>query len=475
MANPSHYSEEELDVKVDHKEQRRKRAELKALQFNVLTIVTIMMLIAVFLAVGKRPTQSFEENRDLAKCPKFTFESYLDGTFTAEFSEFYNDAVPMRSTFKGIISDFRGHLGIPYEGAELIGNVPTTQKDPTPAATEPATKPAPTENAPAGDPDATGAQEETLAETEPETTEPVENPYEEEDNGEIANNILIVKDRGIMLFGGSMSAAENYASIVNDYKTALGSDVNVYSMVAPTAVSFYLPKKFKDASNSEAENIDHINSCLNGVTPIDVIAKLDPHKQEAIYSRTDHHWQPLGAFYAAEEFASVAGVPFAPLDKYETVVKEGYVGTLYGYTGSQTLKDNPEPFIYYKPTNNITTTYYNPDMTNEREAPLMLNIDNLEASSWYLVFMGGDERITHVETDCKNGRTLFIIKDSYGNALVPCLTSSFEDIWVVDMRFFEQNIISFMKERDVTDVLFAMNTYSANSGNADKCRTIMNQ
>ena len=278
-----------------------------------------------------------------------------------------------------------------------------------------------------------------------------------------------------MLFGGSESAAENYAGILNDYKAALGADVNVYSMVAPTAVTFYLPKKFKDMSNSEPDNIAHINSCLNGVTPVDVVAKLDPHKQEAIYSRTDHHWQPLGAFYAAEEFANVAGVPFAPLSDYETVVKHGYVGTLYGFSGSQVLKDNPEDFIYYKPKNNITTTYYNPDMTNEREAPLMLNLDNLEASSWYLVFMGGDERITHVETDCKNGRTLFIIKDSYGNALVPCLTSSFENIWVVDMRYFEQNIISFMQERDVTDVLFAMNTYSANSGNGEKCRDIMNQ
>ncbi|MBR3629422.1 MAG: hypothetical protein IKN55_03005, partial [Oscillospiraceae bacterium] len=413
---------EDIDVAVHNPEDKKNKQAnrlTRAMQFNVLTIITIIMLIAVFLAVGKRPTKSFEENRDLEKCPTFSIESYLDGSFTSQFARFYNDTVPLRSTFKGIIADFRGHLGIPYAGAQLVGNVPTAQKDPgkTPAATEPATSPEATQSAPAGDPDATDVQNETAAETQPAPTEPVENPYEDEDQGEMANNILIVKDRGLMLFGGSESAAENYAGILNDYKAALGADVNVYSMVAPTAVTFYLPKKFKDMSNSEPDNIAHINSCLNGVTPVDVVAKLDPHKQEAIYSRTDHHWQPLGAFYAAEEFANVAGVPFAPLSDYETVVKHGYVGTLYGFSGSQVLKDNPEDFIYYKPKNNITTTYYNPDMTNEREAPLMLNLDNLEASSWYLVFMGGDERITHVETDCKNGRTLFIIKDSYGNAL----------------------------------------------------------
>ena len=154
-------------------------------------------------------------------------------------------------------------------------------------------------------------------------------------------------------------------------------------------------------------------------------------------------------------------------------MKEGYVGTLYGYTQKAVLKNNPEDFIYYVPQNQYTTTYYDIDMTRERQASLMLNLDNLAPSSWYLVFMGGDERITHITTDCKNGRKLMIIKDSYGNALVPCLTSSFEEIWVADMRYFEPGMIGFIQEKGVTDVLFAMNTYSAMGGNASKLESIM--
>lgn len=471
---------DDIDVRIDGPEEKKRRREWHLMEFNVLTLLTILVLVTVFMIFGKRPTQSFEENRDLAKCPKFTISSYLDGTFTSEFSEFFNDTVPMRSTFKGFISNFRAHLGIPYEGVQLVGNVPTAEVIPAATeATEPVTEApaaAPTQATAAEDAsDVTEAATEAATQTATEAPTAAPTEAQEEDNGEIANNVLVVKDRGIMLFGGSQAAGERYADTVNAYKQALGDSVNVYSMVAPTAVSFYLPKKFQSASNSETDNIDHINSYLNGVTPVDVYAALLPHKDEAIYSRTDHHWQPLGAYYAAEAFAKAADVPFAPLSDYETVVKEGYVGTLYGYTNIQALKDNPENFVYYKPTNEITTTYYNTDMTNEREAPLMLNIDNLAVSSWYLVFMGGDERITHVHTDCQNGRTLCIIKDSYGNALVPCLTSSFEDIWVIDMRYFQPNAISFIQEHGVTDLLFAMNTFSANSGNADKARTIMNQ
>ena len=89
--------------------------------------------------------------------------------------------------------------------------------------------------------------------------------------------------------------------------------------------------------------------------------------------------------------------------------------------------------------------------------------------------MGGDEKIVHVETDAPNDRTLFIIKDSYGNALVPFLTGSFKNIFVVDMRYFDLNIINFMKEHNATDLLFAMNTFSATGSNYYNLQTLLNQ
>lgn len=465
-----------IDIELHNPEDKARKREFRLQELNVLAICFVIVICTCFMIFGKRPTVSEEEKRELTKRPSFSVSSYLDGTFTTQFSKFFNDTVPMRSTFKHIIAIFRDHLGIDFEEVEIHGQVPVQETKPvTTEPTTEATTAAPTE---ANSEQIVAAESTEATEaltTEAVTTEPTTEPEEEDADGEVANNILIVKDRGIMLYGGGFAMGEQYANTLNKYKEAMGEGVNVYSLIAPTSVSFYLPKKFKDMSASETENIDHINSFLNGVTPIDAYNALLPHKDEAIYSRTDHHWAPLGAYYAAECFADTAGVPFASLDKYEKVVKEGYVGTLYGFSGSSKLKDNPEDFIYYVPQNTYTCTYYDTDMTCEREASLMLNLDNLDPASWYLVFMGGDERITHVSTDCKNGRKLCIIKDSYGNALVPVLTSSFEDIWVVDMRYFQPNIITFMQERGITDVLFAMNTYSATGSNAKHLETLLNQ
>jgi hypothetical protein len=225
-----------------------------------------------------------------------------------------------------------------------------------------------------------------------------------------------------------------------------------------------MPENYLSLTASEKENIENINSALDGVIPVNIYDTLLLHKSEAIYSRTDHHWQPLGAYYAAEEFASVADVPFADLSEYETVTLSGYVGTLYGYTNSSALLNNPEDFIYYIPKTKTVTTRYTTYFTDPHEDSLLLDPSYMSNSSYYMVF-GGDQQITHVSTSCKNGRNLVIFKDSYGNALLPVLTSSFENIYLCDIRYFDINAISFIQEVDATDVLFAMNTFSATGSN----------
>ena len=63
-------------------------------------------------------------------------------------------------------------------------------------------------------------------------------------------------------------------------------------------------------------------------------------------------------------------------------------------------------------------------------------------------------------TDCDNGRTLVIFKESYGNALAPFLTSCFESIYVCDVRYFDLNAKEFCESVGATDLLFAVCTFT---------------
>ena len=458
-------SEAEQPGNPPHKKRLTKREYMqrKAQRFSktigVSLLSGVVVVVAVVLLLAPRSTISYEENRLLAEKPKFSLTSLLDGSYTSGWSEYYNDTVPFRSKLKKTISAMMQWTGVQSEeDTVFFGNVSQVKKKTTtPVAT---TESVETTVAVAAGSDETNTEPAVTTTVVTTTEDPNDEPA-----AEIGEGIILDHKRAVCVYGGSFSVGQDYAETLNAYQQDLGSDVQVYSLVAPTAVSYYLPEEYANYTVSETENIDNINSYLNGVKPVDAYNALKPHTAEAIYARTDHHWLPLGAYYAAEAFAKVADVPFASLSDYDTATKKDYVGSMYTYTESAVLLDNPEEFTYYIPKNKYKTTYYSTSFTDPTEGDLLMNLDGYDNSMYYLVFMGGDDKITHVETDCKNGRTLVIFKDSYGNALVPCLTSSFENIYVCDMRYFELNAIDFCKQVGCTDLLFAMNTFSATGGN----------
>lgn len=430
---------------------------------RIFTLGTILFGGSIFLMVGARPTESAEENRKLATFPEFSWEALKDGSYTADIMTYYEDTVPGRSFFKHLISQLESYKGLQGEDqVAFYGNIKQIN-----ASGEENVQPK-AHSAETTVPVASVTDGLT-------TTTAVTTELPEADPVEIGDGIVLVDKRALSVYGGSFSRGESYAACLNEYKKALGKNVNVYSMVAPTAVSFYLPDSYSSYTGSELDNINHINELLQDVKPVDVYSILEQHTDEDIYARTDHHWLPLGAYYAANAFAETAGVSSTSLSDYTKTTLSGYLGSMYTFTKSAVLQENPEDFTYYTPKNQYTTTYYDTDFTNERDGNLMINLDNVEPVSWYLVFMGGDEKITHVKTDVTNKRTLVIVKDSYGNALIPYLTQSFSDIYVIDMRYFDLNAVSFMQQVNATDVLFAMNTFSATGSNSECLETIRTQ
>ncbi|MCQ2408251.1 MAG: DHHW family protein, partial [Oscillospiraceae bacterium] len=448
-------------------EETIRRTERTSAKWNIAVCLLLLFGIAIFNLVLERPVKSMKENRMLAKMPSFSTEAYLSGKYTSGVELYYNDTVPHRDDFKEMTQVIRKHMGL-SGNAVLIGDLPAAQQSDPESPAETTAPPVTTAGADVTAQTLTTVSAAVTTTTAPESDEP-------EREGEMGNNgVLIVNKRGIMLFGGWETMGDNYARILNRFKES-APDINMYSMVIPTVCSFYTPDEFKHLIASEKANIDYINKTLVGVTPVDVYGALEKHQDENVFMRTDHHWSSLGAFYACEAFSADARVPFARIEEYDRNSKDDYVGTLYTFSNNIILKENPEEFFWYVPRAHFTTTYYNNSFGNPREGSYFMNIDNVAPVSYYMVYMAGDDHIVRVQTDVHNGRRLCIIKDSYGNALAPWLTSSFEEIYIIDMRYFELNAITFLREHGVTDVLFAMNSFSANSDNGAKVEKIRTQ
>lgn len=277
--------------------------------------------------------------------------------------------------------------------------------------------------------------------------------------------VYIYDNMALELFGGSESTAQAYADTISAFKKS-APEFTVYNMVVPNHTEFALPKRLIDSGDvyagSQAENIKQIYSdYTEDVKPINCYNKLNEHTNEYIYFNTDHHWTGLGAYYAYQAFCEQTGQTPLSLSSCEEHTIPDFEGSLtycdgglynnldtvhfwtFPYQTHAMRQDNPGEELYE------TSVYY------EQET---------SGSISYGVFIYGDAPLfVEYNDDVHNGRKIAVVKESYGNAFVPYLTNNYEEVHVIDFRYFGQSLKSYMQENGITEVLFINNVMSANA------------
>ncbi len=413
--------------------------------------VAFVALTCVMLFLP-RSRYSELEKRDLAEFPEFSASKLADASYAKELSFWFSDTEPFRDEFMSASMKVRDLIRFSFASDEEAISFHK------------------------GDSNASGQP----LSANGEDLEEYENHINADENAKIGGSGIIIvgsgdKVRALNAFGGSATGGEAFANAVSEYQKEMPW-VKVYAMVIPLSSEFYTPDKAKKVTNPQQPFIKNIYSKLeNGARGVNAYNALAAHVEEDIYLRTDHHWAPLGAYYAAKEFASAAGVPFKPLSSYTKNVIHGYVGSMYGYSNDIALKKAPEDFVYYTPNGiDYTTTYWiydvnkNYKVTRERKpmdgAYFVKYHDGSGAA--YSTFMGGDQKLTRVKTNANTGRKLLVIKDSYGNALPGYLFYSFDEIHIVDFRYFTRNMKKYVRENGITDLVFCVNVFNAYSSSA---------
>lgn len=427
---------------------------MKQSHIYIFLMAVIFAAFTVVFDTFPRSVFSELEKRELAVFPRFSAESLASGDFTEAVSRWFSDSEPYRDSFMELSMRIKDRMKLSHADDDITFHASADFK-------------------PAGG-DGDGEDGADGGEGMGDISD-YENNLTADDNAKIANAGIIVvgsgdKVRALMAYGGGSKSGTRYAEAANAYKRRFGSAVNVYSMVIPTATEYYCPDKARSCTTRQLPTIKNVMAHLApDVKPVDVYTTLGEHASEDIYLRTDHHWAPLGAYYAAQEFARVAGVPFLALDRYDRRVVRRYVGSMYGYSKDIAIKNAPEDFVYYVPRGvTYTTTYINytidanyrvtAESKPVRGAFFMHYRDGNGGA--YCTFMGGDTKIAQVRTSTKNGRRLMILKDSFGNALPGYLFGSFEEVHVVDSRYFTKNMVQYVRDNSITDILFANNIFN---------------
>lgn len=276
----------------------------------------------------------------------------------------------------------------------------------------------------------------------------------------IANGIVIAGTRAMEQFGGTAKSGIACAEYLNTFKQRVGNDINVFAMPIPTASGIYAPAKYPTSLARTEDCFIGLRDSLKGVIYVDTLATLRAHSEEYIYFRTDHHWSALGAYYAAEQLANAAGLPFTTLEGFTPNEVGTFTGSMYRYSKDPILQKYPDTLICYEPIQSYTCDYYTRDNFKFKFSGTLFS-----TAKSYTRFIYGDSYIAHIKTGVQNGRKLVVFKESYGNALAPFLISSFEEVYIIDMRYFELNALTFIKDKGITDVCFPMCSFTVSGGN----------
>ncbi len=434
----------------------QKRRKARGIQ-KILCLVAVVLFVVPLFALGvtslvdKDKTVSEKETRALKARPAFTLQALFNGSFTKNFEEYYADTFPLRDFFLSVNQKLSNVLTqaagkndlvlIEKEGKDDFGGEALTE-EPKKDVTQ---------------------EQETKAPYQPQVNddEVYENGY-----------ILIDKDRkaALEIYGIDKTKIRKYTDVVNRLAQKLSAQ-KIYALLAPTATEFYSPEDYHTGNRSQKAGIAYAYEQFKqpNLKGVDAVSSIGMHLDEYLYFRTDHHWTARGAYYAYSAFCQAAGLEPVPLNALKSGRIEDFVGSMYRYTNADVLKDNPDYLEYFLPRRQAEGEYYdNASMKNGHHLTIVST--KVNADNKYLAFIQGDTPLSKIVTDQKNGKKILVIKDSFGNALVPFLTDNYEEIYVLDPRNIEMDLSAFVKEHGIQDVLLI--NYSLIGGNTSYLKAL---
>jgi hypothetical protein len=435
------YSKKHMPCRQNETEDRKRR--IAYMNLVVFTIVLTAFGLLSFILPKKGISDI--EKRKLAVMPTFSMDNVFEGTYMKDVDLYFADNFPMREGFVQMAFWMRDGRG--FHSSDIKLYVDPVAEDTSSAS------------------DTLDTKKDTLALAD---SLAIDTMADDADVNLANKGLMIVNSRALQIFGGSKKTAKRYTDMINAYKKTLDPSVNVFCVIAPSPTAFYLPENHRDLSNNEPNNIRDIYTNLDpSIKTADAYSEILAHKDEYLYFRTDHHWTGRGAYYAYRAFCESSGFTPLELDSMQKKTIPNFLGTLYSKTRDKTLKDSAD-FVDYWIIPGTHKCWYAGKKNQKKLISTTLLAEHAKGENAYGVFLGSDYPMMKIQNSVKNGRRAVIIKNSFGNAFSPFLTAHYEEVYVIDYRYFKQGLSSFIKENSITDVIFISDTFLANADSHQK-------
>lgn len=212
----------------------------------------------------------------------------------------------------------------------------------------------------------------------------------------------------------------------------------------------------------QAKYIDQVQKAMKDYNFVDVRDTLMDHNDEYIYYKTDHHWTSAGACLAYDVWSERTGGEAETEDGLvKNVVSDKFRGSLYSkILDADSAYDEIWTYGLQKDeafgSKDCTVT-----IDEKQQLDSIYDDEKLQEKDKYAYFLGGNYGQVHIQNQKAaskaKGKNILIIKDSFANSFVPFVTQDYENIYMVDLRYYNGDMKAYLQEHEITDVLVLYN------------------
>ncbi|MBO4383848.1 MAG: hypothetical protein J5854_00300 [Clostridia bacterium] len=254
--------------------------------------------------------------------------------------------------------------------------------------------------------------------------------------GRNANQAVVMGKNG-RLFDAPLDPASEYldknVKKINEFASANGLDT-VIAVVPSAAITNADELPAVHLLYYDDVIIASVRERANAYVP-DIAAIFDESAEDYLMYRTDHHWTMNGAYEIYKDVMEHYGE--AAVDKSAFgVEKYEFFGSYYRKAGMWLTKPDTLEVWTSRAMNGLTTGIGWGERTvryegvYDREQLKEGNVDKYAAYLW------SNNGITVIENPEGNGRTVMLVKDSFGNSIAPLLALTYSRVVMIDTRYY---------------------------------------
>lgn len=194
-----------------------------------------------------------------------------------------------------------------------------------------------------------------------------------------------------------------------------------------------------------------------GVTPVNVTQLYK--NRPMLYYRTDHHWTSEGAYLAGQAYCRQKGISFPEADTFTVEKIPGFYGSTYSRSGLWLTA--PDTLELWHGAAELTVTLRKPGTDTLTEYDSVFFRDRLQEMDMYTAFLDGNNALVRIRNAGGSGK-LLIIRDSYSNCLAPFLAQTFEEVVLVDLRYWNvmTPVSQLLEQEEFDHILVCYSLYN---------------